>query len=116
MPGTAPEPVNIARPGKRPYYTTMTPAERRDRAATASNTRWSRVTDTRAETRPVREARRASFYREADRLGITDPAARERMARSAMLAEMARIRRIKLRKERLAREAAGAAVREREAS
>jgi Transcriptional regulator, AbiEi antitoxin len=72
----------------------LTPAARSALAAHAAATRWARLDPAgrTLATARAREAGRARFYAEADRRGITDPRARDAMARSAERAELARIR------------------------
>lgn len=69
----------------------------------AANARWAKTADRRAATQAARDARRAGYYAEADRQGVTDPELREAMARNAMAAEMARMRYLQLRRQRAAR-------------
>lgn len=98
---STPDPaVNIARPGRRPYRTAMTQAERAARARRAALSRWAAEPDRAAATSPARAARRAGYYAGADAAGITDPAVRDSMARAAELAEMARLQLLSLAAQR----------------
>lgn len=108
-PRAEPEPPDISAPGRRRYRTVLSPEERSEKSRAAQHSRWSRVTDTAAETAPARDAARARFYAEADRQGITDPATRDRMARHAELAHLSKMRLAKLKAERLRAAAAQAA-------
>lgn len=96
MPDQSPRP-------RRKYVTTLTAEQRRLRAQLAANTRWARTADREAATRTAREARRASFYADADAQGVTDPKLRDAMADAAERAHMARMR---YRRTRSAAEAA----------
>ena len=79
---------------RRPWQMRLTPAARKALAAHAAAARWARLDPAgrTPATARARERSRERFYREADRRGITDPTARDAMARSAERAELARIR------------------------
>ena len=89
---------------RRKYATTMTPAERSERARLAAYARWAKPADPTASARAASYAR---FYEAADALGVTDALERERMAAQARRAEGARLRFARLR--RLARDDAAQA-------
>lgn len=92
MPDTTP-----ARP-KRRY--TMPADEAATRAMHAANARWAKTADRTAATKPARDGWRARFYRIPDEMGVTDPELRDKMARNAEAAEMARLRWIQIRRAR----------------
>ena len=76
----------------------------------AALARWAKTPDRAAALQPANDANRARWYREADAQGVTDPVIREKMARAAQSAEMARLRALQLRRARIARQARDAGL------
>lgn len=69
----------------------MTPTQRRLRAQIAANARWARVADRSAATEPARRAALVRFEREVDPNGVLPVDERQRRARNAQAAHMARM-------------------------
>lgn len=96
---------------KRPYNTTLTPAERKLRAQIATHTAWANCEDRTARTAPARQAFIDKFEREVDpegKLPIEERARRAESARKAWYAKMA-YRSAQSRKRNKARQAADTA-------
>lgn len=69
----------------------MTPEEARQRGALGAHVRWSRESDRSAATAAARAAALSRFEREVDPDGVLTPAERQRRARNAQAAHMARM-------------------------
>jgi hypothetical protein len=71
---------------------TLDPAERRLRAQTAANVRWSKPGARQAQSEKIREVRLRQHEELVDPDGTLDPVERRKCAEASLRAEMARLR------------------------
>lgn len=69
----------------------MTPAQRSMRAKVAANTRWAKVTDRPAATKPARQAWHERWEQKADPEGLLSPTERAAAGQRLMQAHMQRM-------------------------
>jgi hypothetical protein len=69
----------------------LTPTQRRLRAAAAAHTRWAKECDRAAATKPARDGLLARFEREVDPEGVLPPEVRQQRAEQLRRAHMQRL-------------------------